>query len=402
MRILIKSYHYGNNAPPIVKAFKDMGHETKLICLQKYRFKQILKEHPISPLLTPKDIIVLNLSIFGEWFIRISRKLNLKIGEPFHIRKIKEKIESFNPDIIVHHGVDYNTYLTIKTNIKPQIGIWWSYGSFHQEQKQNKNNFFQYIFKHCDGFVAFYPMVKEFLLNEAKVPSSKIREIPIGTNRLNEFLSLDNQKEADSFRDLYGIPRDGFVIINTRSLRSHSEGASDLVRILANHSHKIPENTYFVLTKGILGKTDVVNSVQQEINDNHLSKRMIIVDRELSYDELLSHFRMADVHISMLKMDLLGITINESITQDCNLILTDLPEYRKAFNENAEYIDPNDLDSIINAINKMFYLTEEEKRTKIHNNKEWLIRLGDTIDNNRKNIEYYQEVISRYSKEPLN
>ena len=391
MRILIKGYHYGENTPPSVLQYQKFGHDVKLLCMHKYSLKELYREHDISPLLSPSDIIIPIFNKAEQFFIKLSIKFNIPIGRLLHIRKTRNVINAFKPDVIIHHSLNYYSYICHKAYTTTHVGIPYSADNYINLKKKNKHWFFKNIFKNFDGFIFVLPSIKDFYIGEG-VDEKKTLQLRFGVKNIKEIKSV-KKEQGDEIRVKYSIPLDSFVFTEGRSLRKLDGGAFPLIDAfsLLNHSTK---DYFLIFLKGILGKSEVIDEVQIYINSNYpnLKSKIVIVEKELDYKEYISHYSASNVFLSLLKNDQMGLSISEAILQNNLVILTDLVNYRNAFRENAFYVNPTSVEDILNAMVNASSLDLRTKNSISEEFVKWVMD-ADFEKNAEKRIDFYQGII---------
>ncbi|HEM48979.1 MAG TPA: hypothetical protein ENO27_02095 [Caldithrix sp.] len=393
MRIIIKGYHYGENTPPHFIQYRKLGCEVKLLCMNKYSWKSLIREHELPPFLTKDDILIPEFNKFQELFIRLSKKANFYLGRMLHIQKTKKLITAFRPDIVVHHSLNYHSYICHKAYNTIHVGIPYSSDGYIRSKNTKNLRFYKYIFKNFDAFIFVLPVLKDFY-TKVGVDNKKSIVLRMGISNLSEIKSIQ-QSDGLRVRITNKLSQSDFVFIETRSLRQIDGGAFQLIEAFSE-INKYKTNCYLVIMKGLLGKDGVLSKLRQFIytNYNKLMDRIIIIDKELNYIDYLAHIVAADVYISLLKNDQFGKSISEAIILNNQLILSDLPQYRHALKDGAFYINPESPNSIFQAMLKTINLTNEEKNDRTSRLNRW-VEEADFESNARKRIAFYSNLVKK-------
>lgn len=390
MRILINGYHWGGNTPPFVAMFKKLGHEVKLICPGAFSTRQLLKQHKLDKTLKEEDLILPSYSKLEELAIRALRKMRCKkLSLLFMANKVKKTVKTFRPDIIYNHTFSRSTYLMLKTGFKPQVSF--PFGTDVMGPKAYKDyDMHQEIVKGSEYIISALPAATEFFIKKLNVPPNKIpAPIPIGLPDLHKILE-DQSKKGQIVRKKYSLPVNKMIMIETRGLRRTDGGTIALLKAVKRVNH---DDIYLILTKGFLGKSAVVEQAKSLIKDLSLTKKVKIIEDELDYDEVLGLYNVSDINLSLLPHDGLGKSIMEAISQKCQLILTDLPDYRIAFEDNAEYVKHDNIEDIAISIDRTISLSLEIKEQRLRNNLRWLKTNQCFETNCKKLIELFEQVV---------
>jgi hypothetical protein len=399
MRILINGFHWGGNTPPFVKKFKELGHDVKLICPYGLSKNELLKKNRISDDLILEDILFLEFNTITRKMIKLFQLLRiflnkLNVGEPYSFllgciiisRKINFYIKLFKPDIILNHSFSIETYMVLTTGFKPQISF--PFGSDIISKSSYRNRFMhRRIIKESTKIISVLPNSKQFYLNSLDIPPEKISEvIPIGLPNLFEL--INNRIQIEDTVNKYNLPQDGIKLLDVRALRRIDGGVFTLLKAVKILDRK---DVYIVFTKGYLGNDKIILEAKKTIANLNLDKQVTIINEELNYRTQISLMKWADIGLSLLPHDVLGKSIMEYISQGCQLILTDLQNYRILLQNNAEYVRHNNVQDLIKSLNNIISLSQEERKRRIQNNINWLIENQDFGNNCEKLINLFIE-----------
>ena len=372
MRILINGFHFGGNTPPFVKKFKELGHEVRLIMPTVPGKAELFKLHKLSEDIDEKDLLIPSYSYIEKKLLLIFRVLNkLNLYKPainYFALKVKKEIESFKPDIIWNHAFTLETNIMLNTGFRPQVSM--PFGSEILGPKASDNfQLHQEIIHKSDYILCAHPVFAQYIINNLRAPEAKVLiETPFGLPNLDKLIT--NNKNKSEIRRKYNITEDKIVLIDPRGLRRVDGGSLNALKAL----DKIGiDNLFLILTKGILGADDVIKMAKEFISRHKLENKVLIIEDEVSYQDLIDLYKMSDIFLSLLPTDVLGLSIAEAISQDCQLVLTSLESYKISLSDNAEYVRHENVGDLVNAIYRTINLSNGEQKQRIESNKKWLL-----------------------------
>ena len=401
MKILLNGFHWGGNTPPFVKKFKELGHTVKLICPYELTKKDLYNNKALSDYLQDDDLIFANYSFFEinilkilSFILRVFAKLKLpnKFIFDFIIflksKVTKQIVNQFAPDIIYNHSLSEHTYVMIKTNFKPQVSF--PFGSEIQGKYAWKNfEMHQKIISESEKILAALPGFVDFFIKQLNVPANKIpKPIPIGLPDL--FKLIKNKVDKEEVLKRFKIPLNDITIIDVRGLRKEDGGVNELIHAIKDISE---HNIHLILVKGYLGNPNIVKKTKKEIKKLRLDKKVTIIEEVLDYDDLIDLIKSSNIGVSLLPHDGLGKSIMEYISQGCQLLLTDLIDYRIAFKENAEYVNPRCKIEIKTSIIKIIEMDYDLRKKRLYQNLKWLEENQDFEKNCKRLISLFEEVV---------
>jgi glycosyltransferase involved in cell wall biosynthesis len=402
MKILLNGLHWGGNTPPFVKKFKELGHTVKLICPYALNSEDLYEMHKLSEDLEDDDIIFPSYNFVDTSLLKlldfISKVLfKLKLPQLYVFKiiglikssRIKVVIHKFSPDIIYNHTFsEQTTFMMIMTGYKPQVSF--PFGSDIMGIHARKNfNIHQKIIKESEYVIAALPDEINYFINELKVPEHKIpKPIPIGLPNLDDI--IDNNIVTTDILFKYNIPKDKIKLLDVRGLRRRDGGALTLLSVIYELNNP---TLHVILTKGYGGNSAVVSECMNLIDKFGLKNQVTLIEEELSYNDQIGLFSCSDINFSLLPHDGLGKSIMEAIAKKCLLVLTNLTDYKIAFNNNAEYVEHENIESIKNAIIRSIELPTKEKEKRIDENINWLKKNQDFDKNCQELINLFTKTI---------
>lgn len=394
MKILINGYHYGGNTPPVVKIIKELGHEVKLISPTIPGRDALFKLHKLSEDIDEKDLLIPSYSYIEKKLLLIFRVLNkLNLHKPavkYFSSKVKKEIESFKPDIIWNHTFTLATNIMLNTGFRPQVSL--PFGSEIFGPKASESfQLHQEIINKSDCILCAQSVFAQYLIDNLSAPESKIYiETPFGLCNLEKLIT--NNKEKADIRKKYNIAEDKIVLIDARGLRRIDGGS--LTALIALGKIDI-DNLFLILTKGILGADDVIKMAKEFISKNKLENKVLLIEDEVTYEDMIDLYKMSDIFLSLLPTDVLGLSIAEAISQDCQLVLTNLESYKIPLGNNAEYIRHDNVEDLVTALYRTIHLSNVEQKRRIESNKKWVIENACIKKNCEKVINLFDQIIKK-------
>jgi len=396
MKILINGYHFGNNTPPYVRRFNELGHATKLITAARFDTDDLLLLHRLSPDLQRADLLQPSYGTGEKMLIRLLRKIHLPGWRQIQAQKVRAVLDHFQPDVVWNHSLWIDTDVMIYTGFHPQVTV--SYG-YNEIQNHPERRFIRrIIYRNTDRFIDALPDFREYLIAHEGVDRKKFPEetIYLGLPNLNALLA-SREAQVKVMRERFGIPYSIPLIVETRGLRQSDGGAIDALRAL-HYLRSKGAQAFLILLSGILGNPSVLKEAEALIASLGLRDCVRIVAEEISYDDVLSLYAAAEINLSLLPSDALGKSIMEAVTQRCLLVLTDLPDYRTAFGEHAEYVKPGDWRAIADAINRALQLPPEQKRERLDATLQWVTDHQDFDKACERILQYFAITIEEYRR----
>ena len=394
MKILINGYHYGGNTPPFVKKIKELGHDVKLICPTIPGKNELFKRHALSEDIDEKDLLIPSYSYIEKKLLLIFRVLNkLNLHKPaikYFTSKVKKEIESFKPDIIWNHAFTLETNIMLNTGFRPQVSL--PFGSEILGPKAGDSfHLHQEIIHKSNIILCQHPVFAQYIITNLKAPEDKVLiASPFGLPNLDKLLA--NNKNKSDLRKKYHVAEDKVVLIDTRGLRRIDGGSLTALKAL----DKIDiDNLFLILTKGFLGADDVIKMAKEFISKHKLENKVLIIEDEVSYEDLIDLYKMSDVFLSLLPTDVLGLSISEAISQECQLVLTSLESYKISLGDNAEYVRHENVGDLVNAIHRTIHLSNEAKKQRIERNKKWLLENVCFEKNCDKTLNLFDQIIKK-------
>lgn len=117
----------------------------------------------------------------------------------------------------------------------------------------------------------------------------------------------------------------------------------NLVRAVKDLPYKL-----VIIGKASPNQKSYYNKVKREAGEN-----VIFIDH-IDHNELPIYYKSAKVHCLISWMETTGLVSLEAGAMGCNIVITDKGDTKEYFKDNAYYCEPDDIDSIKNAINKAY------------------------------------------------
>jgi glycosyltransferase involved in cell wall biosynthesis len=112
---------------------------------------------------------------------------------------------------------------------------------------------------------------------------------------------------------------------------------------------------------------------------NHTNIRF--VEEHIEHEELVSIYKAAKVHVLASWFETTGLVSLEAAMMDCNIVVTRKGDTEEYFNNMVHYCQPDDLDSIKNAIVKAYHSPVNHKlKAFIKENYNWDITAKQTLE----------------------
>jgi glycosyltransferase involved in cell wall biosynthesis len=351
----------------------------------------------LAPELTTADLLMPSYSEAEAIILRLLRAARVPFWRQLQAQRLLPLLRQFRPDIVWNHSLWIDTDVMIWTGYHPQVTV--PYGYNEVERQPGRARARRRIYRDSDAFIDALPDFRRYFIDKERIPVDKFPPdtIYLGLPELRKLLDEDRSGGA-TLRSTLGIPSDETVLLESRGLRQPDGGAMAALHAtqrLISKGHRL----HLVLLAGLLGDAQVCDAVERSARELGIRDRVTIVRNSVSFDELVRYYAMADIFLSLLPSDALGKSIMEAAAVRCQLVLTDLPDYRTAFGPHAEYVRPADIDSVAAAIERVLSLTGSERRHRSDSIRAWLLsnqEFGTVCD---RILAYFDAVVKSYRKE---
>ena len=305
-------------------------------------------------------------------------------------------LAAFQPDIVWNHSLWIDTDVMIWTGFHPQVTV--PYGYNEVETLPGRARIRRRIYDESDAFVDGLPEFRRYFMEKEGVAREKFppQTLYSGVPHLRKIREAGRRSGQD-LRTRYDIPADAVVLLESRGLRHRSGGALDAIRAL----HLVRArgvNAHLILVAGLLGNDAVGTEADALARKLGVRDWVTLVRGDLSVEELLPYYSAADIYLSLLPSDALGKSIMEAAAAGCLLVLTDLPNYRPAFGNHAEYVSPGASHEVAGAIQRCVSLTDPERRVRIDANQRWLSEHQDYDTACDRLLEYFDTIVTTRQK----
>ena len=263
-------------------------------------------------------------------------RLMLELGKLYSIPKIKSN------DYDILHITHYESY-GLKYTKKPAVLTYHdkcfsSYAYNKRTLKQQKE-----CLKYVDAIIAISENTKKDFLSLFDFPENKVSVIYHG---------------VEPQVDVYSVPR----LIQKKYIlyvggRSGYKNFSMFLEAFNSIIQKISHELILVCT----GK-DFDNNELKQINNLKLNNNILV--KRFSDDELINLYRYAELFVFPSKYEGFGIPILEAMSNFCPVACSSTSCFPEIAGNAAVYFDPDDKDSIINAMFEVL-LSDSKRKTII-------------------------------------
>lgn len=152
----------------------------------------------------------------------------------------------------------------------------------------------------------------------------------------------------------------------------------NLVRAVKQTNH-----TLVLVGNTSKNQTEYVNQVKAELSDK------VIFLGAISHEELKELLEVAKVHALISWMETPGLSSLEAAVMGCNIVITKKGDTEEYFEDYAFYCEPDDIESIKNAIEKAYNSKVNPRlKEKILHNYTWEQAAEITLDGYKKALKY--------------
>ncbi|MDP1726781.1 MAG: glycosyltransferase family 4 protein [Bacteroidota bacterium] len=323
-------------------------------------------------------------SVFGGDTVQLNMtaKYLRKIGVKADIISNNEEIEYENYDLIHFFNIIRPAemlYHIGKTN-KPFV-ISTIYVNYWDYENYQAKSFKKFLLKLINVNTLEYLKVwARFMVNGERIKSTKYifkgqessikhlleKAVMILPNSNSECLRIKNDYGTNTPSSITcnGIDADVFGFNKNNIL--NREGALCIGRIEGRKNQlnliRAINQTNIPLT--IIGKPAPNHMKYFEQCKKEAGKNVLFIDF-MDQQELVNYYAKSKVHILPSWFETTGLVSLEAAAMGCNIVITDKGDTREYFGEDAFYCEPDDIDSIKNAIIRAYESPVNEKLQKM-------------------------------------
>ncbi len=253
----------------------------------------------------------------------------------FNFFKLNKVIKTYKPDVVHAHIVNHYGLMSLLST-KPIILAAWGSDVLLANKSGNviKDLFFTLINKLVLNRVAHIhtsgTSVYRSLIDEYNCDSRKVSVFYWGLPLIASGLEIDSQRRLETE---FGLKGDRFIVFNRGLGSVYNPG---LVLKIIKDINVLNIQRKIVVFKGFAG-VDEFEGFKELLPAN-----VILIDRLLTDDELISIYKRTDVHVSVPVSDSLGGGVVEPALLGSFPILSDLQSYSDYIKENPGAIISDD------------------------------------------------------------
>lgn len=339
----MNGYFYGGNCPPFVRALKRINPDTKIT-----NALSILDDHNINwDYLEYEDIVRLKLNLMQKAIVFISKKIRLPFWKAILVRKARDLVKGYRPDIIINHKASEKAEIMLKTGFRPQVTYIYG-GEVHGDNVLRPE--LDYIFAESSYILTTTEQMRAYLNSKRNSLREKIRVFPLGYFELEHIQEYKKSASRKEVRKKHGFAENETIFFENRSLRGSHAGFDALIKALRElRDRGLPFKMMFL--KGFLGTGSMVKRLRGVMKaDPSLARHIVLIDEVVSDDRVVDYYFLSDAFVSLLPADQCGKCINDAVFLDCSLVLSDLEVYRSRLGKGPCYIRNQDADQLTSAL----------------------------------------------------
>lgn len=241
----------------------------------------------------------------------------------------------------------------------------------HYFEKRFHKGVFKMMFK------GYYSLMKEIVDNTAVFLPNSFSEMQRVASEFNlknyKFVSIPNAIDTSVFSEIDEQKENKFIKYkNCIVCAARIEGRKSTLNLV-----KAVKNTDYTLV--LVGKeSQNQKKYVQQVHEN--AGENVVFLGSIPHEELCDLYKVAKVHALVSWMETPGLSSLEAAAMGCNIVLTEKGDTRDYFEDYAFYCEPDDVKSILNAINKAYNSpVNPELKKKIINNYTWEKTAQETI-----------------------
>lgn len=263
---------------------------------------------------------------------RVSRKLGLTRG-------LKEVINDFDPDVILHHGITGLSLVAVgrhcRKNRKVRLFLD-SHADAHNSALGFLSKYIQHKFlyrllligvmKYVERVFYVSPEARDFIAEHYGVPEEMLEYFPLGGVVLNEH---DSRNRRAEFRGKLSLQPHQTVFLHTGKL-----DASKRTTVLLDAFRKIDDPKAILLIAGVVSD-DIRNAVNRAVSEDSRVKLLGWINA----DELIGYLHAADCYIQPGTQ---SATLQLAICAGLPVVVRRYASHRAIVNGNGIYADDED------------------------------------------------------------
>jgi L-malate glycosyltransferase len=298
--------------------------------IHDYRFlKKLVQDYDVLLLHYASDVLIDEIKKLENLKI-ISKKPVVKsipyLSERSHFKKVYKE---FKPDI-VHSGYVWQAgILASHFNVHPHLSMPWGSDILVEPDKRYFiKRLVKKVINQCDHLQVDAEFVKKKMVDDYKIPESKVTVFPWGID-----LNLFKPSDKTASRKELGLNENTFTVVFTRHL-SQIYGVKDLLEGFKIFSKDKKDVILLLVSDGPLR-----NEAEKYINDNDLSSKVKMVGR-IPNAKLPLYLNASDVYLSPSLSDGTSLSLLEALATGLGIIVTDVPAIREWINDDNGIVVP--------------------------------------------------------------
>lgn len=340
------------------KYFIEKKHEVHIISLNDTNLEGIFI-HPITTIDTENRAL---------WYL-----INLY---PIIIQ-VRKFISKINPNILhAHYAADYGIFGSLSSFHPFIVSVWGSDVLLTPKKWKIWGKGISYALKKADCITTIPEFMKGYLVNTFNITGDKIIRIPWGIDLTTYFKGYE--EEVNILQKELSLKKGQPVILSNRSINQiyNIENIIDAIpKVLEIHKDAI-----FIFIKGYASE-EYFEKIKSKIGKLGIAQNVRIIENLLTPKEMAVYLNLADMTISVPKVDQFASSIMETMACGAIPIVGDLEVYKQYLTDkkNAFFVDQYNPDEISQTI--LFCIENLEKIKQIldinlkiiEENENWII-----------------------------